>query len=114
MTSMLTRLLGIRRCPPKQGGRQPTTITIASGNKQMDFKGSVDEGSELTPPKVGMFDQADLGDPDIEEKKLRELEARVLDLFSTGENLTISAEGKSYVLPPVRAPRLRQRWEKIC
>lgn len=28
--------------------------------------------------------------------------------------LTISAEGKSYVLPPVKVPRWRARFQKIC
>jgi hypothetical protein len=32
----------------------------------------------------------------------------------SGRPLTISAEGKSYVLPPVNAPRWRARFQKIC
>ena len=32
------------------------------------------------------------------------LENRVLELLDSGRPLTISAEGKSYVLPPVKAP----------
>lgn len=107
-------VLAVYPATPKQDGRQPATVTIASGSKQMDFAGFVDEGSELTPPRVRMFDQADLGQPDLEEKPFREMEYRVLDLFSSGQKLTISAEGKSYVLPPVKAPRWRERWEKIC
>jgi hypothetical protein len=99
---------------PKQEGRQSATITVASGKKQMDFAGFVDAGSELTPPDVRMFDQADLGNPGLDQEKWRALEYRVLDLFSSGQPLTISAEGKSYVLPPVKAPRWRARWEKIC
>jgi hypothetical protein len=107
-------VLAVYPATPKQEGRQSVTITIASGKKQMDFAGFVDVGSELTPPDVKMFDQADLGNPDLEEKLFRELEYRVLDLFSSGQPLTISAEGKSYVLPPVKAPRWRAQWEKIC
>ncbi len=107
-------VMAVYPAEPKQDGRQPATITISDGDKQMVFAGLVDEGSEQTPPDVRMFDQADLGQPDLEEKAFRKLEYRVLDLFSAGRKVTISAEGKSYVLPPVKAPRWRQRWEKIC
>ena len=107
-------ILAVYPVTPQQDGRESATITIASGKKQLDFAGFVDVGSELTPPDVRMFDQADLGNPDLDEQKWRALEYRVLDLFSSGQPLTISAEGKSYVLPPVKAPRWRARWEKIC
>ncbi len=107
-------VLAVYPATPKQDGWQSATITIASGKKQSDFAGFVDVGSELTPPDVRMFDQADLGNPDLDEEKWRALEYRVLDLFSSGQPLTISAEGKSYVLPPVKAPGWRTRWEKIC
>ncbi len=111
-------VLAVYPATPKQEGRQSATITITSGKKQLDFAGFVDVGSELTPPltppDVRMFDQADLGSPDLDEEKWRALEYRVLDLFSSGQPLTISAEGKSYVLPPVKQPRWRARWEKIC
>jgi hypothetical protein len=107
-------VLAVYPAKPKQDERYSATITIASGKRQMDFTGFVDTGSERTPPNASMFDQADLGVPDLAEKSFRELKYRVLDLFSSGQKLTISAEGKSYVLPPVTAPRWRARWEKIC
>jgi hypothetical protein len=99
---------------PKQDGRQAATITIAGGKTQMDFAGFVDIGSDLTPPNVKMFDQADLGFPDLEQDRWHALENRVLELLDSGQKLTISAEGKSYVLPPVKAPRWRARFQKIC
>jgi hypothetical protein len=37
--------------------------------------------------------------------------ARLLD---SGQPLTISADGKSYVLPPINVPRWRARFQKIC
>jgi hypothetical protein len=37
-----------------------------------------------------------------------------LDLLGSGQPLAISAEGKSYVLPPVNVPRWRARFQKIC
>jgi hypothetical protein len=42
------------------------------------------------------------------------LENRFFDLLDSRQPLTISAVGKSYVLPPVNAPRWRARWQKIC
>lgn len=107
-------VLAVYPATPKQEGRQGASITIASGKKQMDFAGFVDIGSEQTLPDVQMFDQADLGNPDLDEEKWRALEYRVLELLDSGQPLTISAEGKSYVLPPVKAPRWRARWQKIC
>src|SRR5262245_24988782 len=37
-----------------------------------------------------------------------------LDLLGSGQPLTISAEGKSYVLLPLKVPRWRARFQKIC
>jgi hypothetical protein len=56
---------------------------------------------------------AELGHPELDGDKWRALENRVFDLLDSG-GLTISAEGKSYVLPPVNAPRCRARFQKIC
>jgi hypothetical protein len=107
-------VLAVYPATPKQDGRQRASITIASGKTQMDFAGFVDAGSEQTPPNAGMFDQADLGFPDLEQDKWRALENRVLELLDSGQPLTISAEGNSYELPPVKAPRWRARFQKIC
>jgi hypothetical protein len=38
----------------------------------------------------------------------------MFDLLDSGQPLTISAEGKSYVLPPVNVPGWRARFQKIC
>jgi len=107
-------ILAVYPATPKKDGRQSATITISNGTTQMDFPGFSDVGSELTPPHATMFDQSDLGDPDLAEDKFRALEQRVLDLLGSGQPLTISAEGKSYVLPPVKAPRWQARFQKIC
>jgi hypothetical protein len=94
------------------------SITIANGKTQMDFAGVIDAGSEHDPPHTTMFDQPDLGyareDPELYEDKWHALENRVFDLLDSGHRLTISAEGKSYVLPPVNVPRWRARFQKIC
>jgi hypothetical protein len=107
-------LLAVYPATPKKDGRQSATITIASGKTEMEFAGFVDAGSEHTPPKARIFDQSDLGFPDLDPDKWRALENSVLELLDSGQKLTISAEGKSYVLPPVKAPRWRERFQKIC
>jgi hypothetical protein len=81
----------------------------------MDFAGFTylldGAGSEGWPPNTTMFNQADLGyardDPELYHDKWHALENRVFDFLDSGHPLTISAEGKSYVLPPVNVPRWR-------
>jgi hypothetical protein len=100
----------------------PASITIANGKTQMDFAGFTylldGPGSEGWPPNTTMFNQADLGyardDPELYQDKWHALENRVFDFLDSGHPLTISAEGKSYVLPLVNAPRWRARFQKIC
>ncbi len=97
---------------------EKASITIASGKTQMDFAGFIDAGNEYGPPHTTGFDQPDLGyareDPELYEAKWHELENRVFDLLDSGTPLTFSAEGESYVLPPVNVPRWRARFQKIC
>jgi hypothetical protein len=107
-------ILAVYPATPKQDGRQSATITIANGKTQMDFAGFSDVGSELTPPHAVMFDQSDLGASDLPDDKWHALESRVLDLLGSGQPLTISAEGKSYMLPPIKAPRWQARFQKGC
>ena len=94
------------------------SITIANGRTHMDFAGVVDGGTEYDPPHTTMFDQPYLGyardDPELYEDKWHALENRVFDLLDSGQPLTISAEGKSYILPPINVPRWRARFQKIC
>ena len=91
------------------------SITIANGKTQMDFAGNVFHNAEVEmPTDLPFFNQASLGYPDLEQAKWRALENRFFDLLDAGHPLTISAEGKSYVLPPVNAPRWRARFQKIC
>jgi hypothetical protein len=90
------------------------SITIANGKARMDFAGFTYAGPESFPPNTAMFNQPDLGYPELGEDKWRALENRVLDLLGSGQLLTISGEGKSYVLPPAKVPRWRARFQKIC
>jgi hypothetical protein len=101
---------------PKQDDTK-ASITITNGKTQMDFDGFtylLDPDAEGWPPNTTMFNQADLGHPELEKDKWGALEDRFLDLLDSGRPLTISAEGKSYVLPPVNVPRWRARFQKIC
>jgi hypothetical protein len=102
---------------PKQDDTK-VSITIANGKTQMDFAGTTDAGTEYDPPHTTMFDQPDLGyareDPELYEDKWHALENRVFDLLDSGQPLTISAEGKSYVLPPINARPWRACFQKIC
>ncbi len=99
--------------PPKQE-HTAGSITISNGKTQMDFAGFTYAGPESFPPNTAMFNQPDLGEPELDDDKWRALEDRVFDLLDSGQPLTISAEGKSYVLPPVNVPRWRARFQKIC
>jgi hypothetical protein len=93
----------------------PGSITIASGNTQMYFAGNVFHNPEVEmPADLPFFNQADLGHPELDKDKWSALENRVFDLLDSGRPLTISAEGKSYVLPAVKVPHWRARFQKIC
>jgi hypothetical protein len=102
---------------PKKDGEK-VTIAIASGKQQMSFAGEIASGYEDDPPNTTHFLQWDLGyrrqDPALYEKKWHQLENRLFDLLDSGRPLTVAAEGKSYVLQAVDAPRWRQRFQKIC
>ena len=98
---------------PKQEHTE-ASITIGNGRMQMDFAGFTYAGPESFPPNTSMFNQPDLGHPELDGEKWRLLEDRVLDLLGSGQPLTVSAEGKSYVLPPAKPSRWRARFQKIC
>ena len=102
---------------PKKDGDK-ATITIASAKTHMDFAGEIASADEDDPPNTTHFLQWDLGyrrqDPNLYEKKWHRLESRFFDLLESGQPLTISAEGRNYVLPAVNAARWRQRFQKMC
>jgi len=98
---------------PKQDHTE-ATITIGNGKTQMDFAGFTYAGPENFPPDTAWFNQADLGHPELTDEKWAALEGRVLDLLGSGQALTVSAEDKSYVLPPTKASRWRARFQKGC
>ena len=61
---------------PKQDHTK-ASITIANGKTQMDFAGFTYAGPESFPPNTSMFNQPDLGYPELDEDKWRALENRV-------------------------------------
>ena len=104
---------------PGAAPKEDTTgsITIANGKTQKDFAGNVFAPSPEVvemPTDLPFFNQADFGHPEVDADKWDALKNRFFDFLDSGRPLTISAEGKSYVLPPVKAPRWRARWQKIC
>jgi hypothetical protein len=98
---------------PKQD-HTSATITIGNGKTQMDFAGFTYAAPENFPPETAWFNQADLGHPELADDKWAALENQFLDLLASGQKLTVSAEGKSYVLPPVKAAHWRARFQKVC
>jgi hypothetical protein len=98
---------------------EPATIIIANGKTQMRFDGIIEYRSAgVRVPNKMHFAQWNLGykrgDPGLFEKAWRDKEYRLLDFLDSDRTLTVSAEGKSYVLPAIDAPDWKQRFEKIC
>jgi hypothetical protein len=102
---------------PKKN-EEPAAITIANGKTQMRLDGLIEYRFSRVDADKMHFAQWNLGykrsDPGLFEKEWREKEHRLLDFLDSGQPLTVSAEGKSYVLPAINAPGWKQRFEKIC
>ena len=94
------------------------SIAIANGTTTMTFAGEIDAAQTYAPPGAVTFSQADLGyarsDPDLYEKKWHAFEDKVFAFLDSSHPLTISAEGKSYLLPAIDAADWRARFRKIC
>ena len=109
------------------------SITISNGTASMVLKGTIvtpptnvtldKDRLAISAPKTGdnipaQFVQWNLGfsrmDPNEGGKESDILEKQLLDILDSKKPLTFSAEGKSYVLPPVNAPNWRARFSKIC
>ena len=95
------------------------TITVSNGKSKMNFTGKIDSGySSEDPPHTAHFIQWDLGyarqDDDLYGKKWKALEAKLFDLLDVGKPLTVSAEGKRYVLPPIDVKGWKEDFKKTC
>ncbi len=103
---------------PKKG-EEKATITIANTKTQMKFDGEIESVfSDEFPSNTTHFVQWDLGferqNPELYGKTWKRLESRFFDFLDSGQPLTVSAEGRSYVLPPVKIQRWKVRFKKLC
>jgi hypothetical protein len=103
--------------PGKDG--EKAAITIANGKTQVNFEGTFESGlGDRFPPGTTYFFQSDLGydhlDDNVYGKTWRKKEARLFDFLDSGRPLTVSAESRSYVLPPIKIRSWKSRFKKIC
>jgi hypothetical protein len=103
---------------PKQDDEK-ATITIANGKTEMKLDGVIESRfAEMSPPNTTHFVQWDLGftrqDRELYGRRWKRQEARLLNFLDSGHPLTVSAEGKSYELPPIRIRGWKERFRKIC
>jgi hypothetical protein len=104
------------------GGRRregaKAIIVIANARTRMTFVGDIESPYEDDPPNTTHFVQWDLGfirqDPALYGKRWKRLEHRLLNLLDSRQQLTISAAGRSYVLPAVNVPKWKKRFKEIC
>jgi hypothetical protein len=86
--------------------------------RDMKFAGQIDSDYEDGPPNRTHFGQWDLGykrqNPSLYGKKWKENESRLFDFLDSGQPLTVSAEGRSYVLPPIKIRDWKLRFKKRC
>jgi hypothetical protein len=110
------------------------SITISNGADSLVLKGMIvtpptnvildKDNLAVTTPKTGddipaQFAQWNYGfsrgdTSEQSEKASDAIEASLFKILDSKKPLTISAEGKSYVLPPVNAPNWKARFKKIC
>jgi len=102
--------------PKKEG--ETAAITIASAGKKTTLRGEIDEPFDTDPPGSTHFRQWDLGtkrqDPALYGRSWKKSMWRLLDLIDSGHPLRISAEGRSYKLPPVDARGWERTFKSIC
>ena len=102
--------------PRKEGAK--ATIVIASARTRLKFAGDIESPHADDPPNTAHFVQWDLGfsrqDPALYGKKWKRLESRFFNLLDSRQPLTISADGRSYVLPAVNVPKWKKRFKEIC
>jgi len=97
---------------PKRTGK--ATVTIATPRTKMQFAGEIESGQDDGRTHFVEWDLGfDRRKPDAFGKAFWRRQSRLFDLLESGP-LTISAEGRHYVLPPVNAPGWRSEFKKYC
>jgi len=89
------------RYPGKQELKKRASVTIRNATKSIAVKGSVEKSENL---KEIMFSALWTGGKTPDPADLDALMA----LFSSGQGLTVSAEGKSYALPAIDREMLKK------
>jgi hypothetical protein len=112
------RAFGLRAdYPGAQDRKGEAAIAIANAKTRLVLKGEI-VASEVGKTGPAQFVQWDLGyrrqDPALYGNGWHALKDRLFNLFDSGRPLTISAEGKKYVLPPVNAANWKARFKRIC
>jgi hypothetical protein len=102
---------------PKKDGEK-AAITISNARTKMTFRGEIDSGYKDDPPGATHFVQWDLGfsrqDPATFGPRWKKIEWRLFDLLDAGRPLRISAEGRSYKLPPIHIRGWEQKYKESC
>ena len=103
---------------PRRKVGAKATVTLSNTKQQMTLRGEIEETSEDDQAGSTQFVQWDLGyrrqDPALFGPGWKKLEDRLFDLLDSGKPLTLSAEGKRYVLPPVDSPQWKARFKEKC
>jgi hypothetical protein len=98
---------------PKRTGK--ATVVIATLKAKMKFSGEIDGAHDDGRARFVEWDLGfDRRKPDAFGKAFWRRQARLLDLLDSGLPLTISAEGRRYVIPAVDAPGWRARFKQYC
>lgn len=91
------------------------SITISNGKGSMKLDGEINSHYEGFPPNATLFEQDDLGflrsDPELYGEKWKVIQSRLFALLDSGRALTLSAEGRSYILPPINVPGWKQHFK---
>jgi len=97
---------------PKRTGK--ATLTIATPKTKMKFTGEIEVGHDDGRTHFVEWDLGfDRRRPDAFGKAFWRRQARLFDLLESGP-LTISAEGRHYVLPPIHVPGWRTQFKTYC
>jgi hypothetical protein len=103
--------------PYKKDGTK-AIVRLSNSRQQITLKGEIDKAYDDDPSGTTHFVQWDLGfkrqDPALYGVGWKKIEDRFLNLLDSGKPLTVSAEGRRYVLPPVDSRQWKSRFKEKC